>query len=213
MSFAFENFMHNLINLCLYNYCSNNPVTYTDPDGNDFLWADWNTSTNEMILTYVVEPEYGKPYALKKLQFTVTNYVRNELNGQRINPDVKTKPVRGISNWYYPRNFPKGIWNIEKSIPKDGSDKYLGKVFIPTDAVQEVPVYGPTTSPMPTKDNETELNPIGMQLDTAYGFHFSASNTTLGCGRTDTQENALDFAKLSDKALDSKNGRSFVYVH
>ena len=75
---------------------------------------------------------------------------------------------------------------------------YLGEIFIPTDAHQEVPVYGDATSPMPEKKDGELPNRNGTQEDTAYGFHYSASSTTLGCGKGDTQENINKFAQWSD---------------
>ena len=90
---------------------------------------------------------------------------------------------------------------------------YLGEVFIPTDAHQEVPVYGDATSPMPEKKDGELPNRTGTQEDTAYGFHYSASSTILGCGKGDTQENINKFAQWSDQAINSEDGASYVYVH
>lgn len=188
-------------------------MKYVDPTGNDFLFADYDKSTNTMKLTYYYLGSSNNLIGISTYSFTVTNEVRNELNGLRENPDAKTLPSSGSRNWYYPRKFPNGIWNIRKSEPKDGSDPYLGEVFIPTDAHQEVPVYGDVNNAMPTVIDGNIPASTGVQDDTAYGFHASSSSTTLGCGKCDTQENANKFAEWSDRALNSKNGGSVVYVH
>ena len=193
----------------LYAYAANNPVRYIDPDGNDVLLADYNRTTNTMTLTYYKMDSNYRITGVYEYSFKMTNDVRNELNGKRVNPDVKTTPSSGKPNWYFPRWFPKGLWKIGKSIPKDGTDPYIGDVFIPTNAHQEVPVYGDAELPMPSEI----LEPVDTQDDTAYGFHFSASSTTLGCGKGDSQEDINKFARWSDQAIDSENGEAFVYVH
>ena len=183
-----------------------------DPDGNDILFADWNKTTNEIKLIYITEFPGGYTRVTYEANIDITNIVRNEINGWRLNPDVKTMPISGEPNWYFPRQFPNGFWSVGKSIPKDGSNSYLGLVFIPTDAHQLVPVYGSAKNKMPevTEDN---FCCVGFQDDTGYGLHFSSSSSTLGCGRIGSQQEALDYAKISDKALDSTNGVSYLYVH
>lgn len=132
-------------------------------------------------------------------------------HGLRQDPDIKTIPANGDPNWYYPREFPNGEWNILKSVPKDGS-KDFGTVFIPTNAHQTVPVYG--NSPEHPKCENGNL-PIatGTQEDTGYGFHYSDYQTTWGCGRGSTQPDITKFAKWSDQALSTFYGGSYVNVH
>ena len=109
--------------------------------------------------------------------------------------------------------MPLGTHNIGKSrAPGDAS---MGPVYIPTDAVQEVPVYGPY-SPL-SEPPSADTAPTGTQADTAYGFHMAIdpdNPSSWGCGMTQGAKAEADIrslAKLSDAAIDS-GGRAKVKV-
>jgi hypothetical protein len=204
----------NLVNLHVYHYAGNNPMKYVDPDGRDIFNAVYDRRKNTITATYLAEIKPGYfAHTGRVYTWIVSNDVRNELNGLRQNPDQKTMPPSGAndSRWYFPRVFPKGIWSILKSIPKDSPE--FGKVFIPTTAMQTVPTYGSINDPMPVADSHTKLTATGYQNDIGYGLHYSTYMTTLGCIRFNTQDDAFAFAGLSDKALSSPNGKSRLIVY
>jgi hypothetical protein len=63
-----------------------------NPDENDILFADWNKTTNEIKLIYITEFPGGYTRVTYEANIDITNIVRNEINGWRLNPDVKTMP-------------------------------------------------------------------------------------------------------------------------
>lgn len=133
--------------------------------------------------------------------FTVTNEIRNELNGRRQkgNPkEVVFSIIDGI--WgpaYMPRQFPKGNWHITSI--EYTQDPVFAPVKIKTNAKQEVTVWSLGTNG--GYDQPTDK----IVIDSGYHFHYSAnSKTTQGCGRMDSAKAALKFAKLCQMALDTK---------
>ena len=169
--------------------------------------------------------------------FSLSNHVRNELNGERASPDAVTTPADGSpSQFFYPRQFPLGVANIGKS--RAPSDPDMGPVYIPTDAKQEVPVYGvyaPGTSPQPlapigpAAPAQAPMGPpppvagagifvpTGSQMDTGYGFHEAVKPDkpfSWGCGMTkgaNAESDIKAMAKLSDAAINS-GGKATVKV-
>jgi hypothetical protein len=196
----------NLVNMHLYHYAGNNPVKYVDPDGRDTFVATFNRNANTITAVYT-NSTTGQTTAY---QWSVSNNVRNEINNQRSRPNARTIPSSGESNWYFPRSFPAGRWNIFRS-NHNPSDPASGSVFIPTNAHQEVPVYGPVSSPMPEPNTEGRYIPTEMQDDIGYGLHYSEGNTQ-GCIGFGSQADANAFADLSDQALNSSNGSSVLIV-
>jgi hypothetical protein len=89
----------------------------------------------------------------------------------------------------------------------------LGDVFIPTNAHQDVPVYGPVSNPIPEPDGEGRYAPIDTQNDIGYGLHYSPDPNTWGCIRFNSQAEANAFADLSDQAINSENGSSILIVN
>ncbi len=183
-----------------------------DPDGEDILLVRFNRSTNTITATYVEFDDAGEAAGISMYSWSASNNVRNELNGNRATPNVKTMPSSGKSEWYFPRTFPVGAWDAGKSQQKSGNPD-LGDVFVPTNAHHSVPTYGPGDKPMPMPDKDGLYYASKSQDDTGYGLHYSPSGYTLGCIGFETQEAANEYARLSDKALDSKNGRSMIFVY
>jgi hypothetical protein len=111
--------------------------------------------------------------------------VRSLKNGRR----KKNEVVKSIPSGkpYDPEPFPKGEWNISKSIPK--TDKYLAPFFIPTDAIRPVKVWH--LDEHGNYDAETRE----VVMDGGYGIHYSESNTTYGCIRV---TNKIDLINLRD---------------
>ena len=148
---------------------------------------------------------------IRTYAFNASNNVRNEINGQRTIPDIKTIPAnKETPEYYYPRTFPNGTFDVGKSQPVSASNpnaKYLGEVFIPTTATQLVPTYG-TKKPEP--DSNGNYVSTNTQNDSAYGLHYSPGKTQ-GCIAFGSQVEANGFADLSDKAIAS-GGKSKLSV-
>jgi hypothetical protein len=141
--------------------------------------------------------------------FVVTNNVRNEIdpnNVRRLHDQKEVRrtitSARTIGEPYMPRKFPKGTWSIVgvewwRRGLWDRAD--YGLVRIRTNAHQIVQTWILDASGGYDK-------PSGKYVDdSGYLFHYSDSRTTLGCGRIDTQENAIKFAKLVESGLSAGN--------
>ena len=172
----------------------------------DMFMAHFNKTANTILGISLKEVQPTKYRVEGNIQrWEVTNSVRNEINNERSEPDAKTFPLnaREERQYYFPREFPGGIWNIEKSVPKN--DDIFGKVYIPTTAYQSVSVYGPVSGAKPVKTKEGRFIPTDTQQDTAYGLHFSESGTTQGCIKFDSQPDADRFARITDSVI-AKSG-------
>ena len=144
--------------------------------------------------------------------FTVTNTVRNELNGLRRLHEASevrftVNADRAPGKPYMPRKFPKGVWEIT-AVEYQKDEKFdlhdYGLVRIRTNAHQKVQLW----SLGPDGGYDKPLQEF--VEDFGYLFHYSESSTTLGCGRIDSQPNALAFADLCIEAM--KNGHLYVEV-
>lgn len=146
--------------------------------------------------------------------FTVTNRVRNEIDPANVRRIGVASEVRYTVNAdrspgkpYMPRKFPKGVWEITGvEYQKDkGFDVHdYGQVRIRTNAHQKVQLWSIDVNGGYNKPLQEFVDDYG------YLFHYSESNTTLGCGRIDTQPNALALADLCLDAM--KNGHLYVEV-
>ena len=183
-------------------YVNNDPVNYVDLWGLDTFSSTYNKGSREINSKYIpTNPDGSIDYPnITEYTFNVSNNVSTKL--------ITTIPVKGTPEYYYPQNFPTGIWNIGKSVPVAGDDpqkQAKGDVFIPTNATQTVNTYGkkiPTAGALPTNTQE----------DAGYGLHFSNYKTTFGCIKIESQAEADLFASLSDKALNSDGGKSTFSV-
>lgn len=134
-------------------------------------------------------------------QLTVTNRVRNELNGSRKlhNPKEVVKAiVNGVYGpAYMPRQFPKGIWNITEIEYTKARD--FAPIKIKTDAHQKVQTWALD------KSNGYD-HPLDVFVDDfGYYLHWSEfSLTTLGCGRVETENEVRRLAELIETALKAK---------
>lgn len=98
--------------------------------------------------------------------------VRNLENGRRLRDEiVYTIPYRKP---YSPDVFPPGLWQIGK--PRPRSDAYRAPWFIPTNAARMTKVWE-------VREGRYVKETSEWTLDEDFGFHASASPTTLGCGR------------------------------
>jgi hypothetical protein len=179
-------------------YVNNDPVNYIDPWGLDSMYSTYIRGSGKIVSTYIpTNPDGTRDYtSIKTYSFSASNDVTTNIKNT-ILEDGST------GEYYYPQNFPTGTWDVEKSrkvSPDEEQARYLGTVFVRTTAHQTVQTYG-TEVPSPG-DKST-----GTQEDYAYGVHFRIGSTA-GCLAIGTQEEMEQFAALSDKALESKDGKS-----
>lgn len=119
--------------------------------------------------------------------------VKNELNHKRPSgPDdtnvFYTSPFPGEAAVpAMPRPFPIGEWKVTKikAYPDWIKDAYTHPYYFGTDAWQWLDEWA-------LDDGGRYLEPTGRKVrDTAYGFHYSVSYTTLGCIRIATINDLL----------------------
>lgn len=147
-------------------------------------------------------------------EFNVTNRVRNEIDPANVRRLHEASEVRYTVNAdrspgkpYMPRKFPKGVWEItgveyQKDQNFDIHD--YGQVRIRTNAHQQVQLWSLDVNGGYDKPIQQLVDDFG------YLFHYSESGTTLGCGKIDTQNNAIVIAELCERALD--NGHLYIEV-
>ena len=190
-----------------YLYCSADPVNYVDLWGLDMLRMTYIKGSNKLQIVKFPVNEYGDVIAneVKRVgEFEVSNNVRNELNGLREEPNALTSPVSGTPEYYYPRDFPTGTWKVYA--PRESTNPEIKGLFIPTNAVQEVPVYGKTEEER-LQDDDGNFLPTGTQLDSAYGLHAcNSSSYTQGCIRLKDINDSKQIVNIINEVLATKGG-------
>jgi hypothetical protein len=128
-------------------------------------------------------------------EYPVTNRIRTLRDGTRkIDEVVRTIPGNLP---YDPQPFPKGVWKITGvEWQKPESFPVYGPVKIRTDAWQWVKVW------QLDGDGDYEKETAQLVRDTGYLLHYTVFNTTLGCIRLDSPEDAIDIAKVIEAALE-----------
>lgn len=163
--------------------------------------------SNKLQIVKFPVNEYGDVIAneVKRVgEFEVSNNVRNELNGLREEPNAKTSPVSGTPEYYYPRDFPTGTWKVYA--PRESTNPEIKGLFIPTNAVQEVSVYGKTEEER-LQDDDGNFLPTGTQLDSAYGLHAcNSSSYTQGCIRLKDIDDSNQIVNIINEVLATKGG-------
>jgi hypothetical protein len=129
--------------------------------------------------------------------FPVSNRIRTVRDGTREAPEV----VRSIPDNlpYDPRPFPKGLWHItglDWQKEKGFDPRTYGPVKIRTDAWQLVNVWELDGDGDYLRETERRVK------DTCYWLHYSVFNTTLGCIRLASPEDAVSAANIIARALD-----------
>ena len=121
-------------------------------------------------------------------KYKATCAVRNELNKWRKpNEIVETMPMVGAGSPYYPRSFPTGVWEV--GTPEYTEAPAFAPVKIPTNAARRVLLQNVVGGEYAGENGETHM-------DQAYHLHYAAdTNTTLGCIRLDSAEDAMNIAK------------------
>lgn len=164
-----------------------------------------------MTITY---ESAGNNLVIGEIVFTVTNFVRNEIDRVYKRTLHDPKEVRYTINKdrtkgkpYMPRKFPKGLCEITTVEYHDAvkfDPKEYGTVRVRTNATQAVEVW--TLDKAGGYDKPTgEFVP-----DYGYLIHYSPSNTTLGCLRATTQESMTKIAELVEAAL--REGKVYLNV-
>jgi hypothetical protein len=129
--------------------------------------------------------------------FSISNRIRTVRDGTRKAYDV----VRTIPGDYPydPQPFPRGAWRVtavEWQKEKGFDPRTYGPVKIRTDAWQWVNVWELDNDGDYLRETEKRVK------DTAYLFHYTAFNTTLGCIRLYSPGDAIVIANIIARALD-----------
>lgn len=200
-----------------YAYCAFDPVNFLDWLGlmgvtvdfgiKSLTLAQFDRDARSLTVTHYEKTPEGSIVVSNLATMTVTAHsdVRNEINGLRSSPDIKTMPANAETpQYYYPRGFPDGTYAVGKSYTPSNT-REMGTIAIPTNATQTVPTYGTTT---PGRNNGGTYTATGTQVDAGYLIHL-AGDYTLGCIGMNSQSNVNDYAALSDKAINS-GGTSII---
>jgi hypothetical protein len=129
-------------------------------------------------------------------EYKISCVVRTILEGTRQSYEV----IKSIPQLYPvdPRPFPKGVWKIT-GVDWQAKSKFdintYGTVKIKTDASQKLPIW--------TLDSEGDYKSVTTDttIDTCYWLHYSKSNTTLGCIRLDSIQDAEEIAHFVEDVL------------
>jgi hypothetical protein len=129
-------------------------------------------------------------------EYPISNRLRTLRDGTRQSCEV----VRTIPDNlpYDPQPFPKGLWKITGIEWHKGSrfDRYTyGPVKIRTDAWQWVNIWSLDADGDYLREKEKRVQ------DTGYLLHYSEFNTTLGCIRLNSPEDAIAIAEAIAEAM------------
>jgi uncharacterized protein RhaS with RHS repeats len=192
-----------------YAYVGNDPVNFVDPMGLDSLYSHFDKD-REKLSTYYFHTTDNGTFTGKVAvdSFTATNNVQKTV--ERTIPDKEL---------YIPESFPNGRWNLDQSVTKNNDA--FGPLIIPTNASRNVQTL------IPDPLNPGSYIPSGGSVtDWGYGFHgggYTSDETyepsennrvednTFGCIRL-SNDDIITLANLSDAAINSKNGDSYVIV-
>ena len=147
------------------------------------------------------------------IHFKVWCHVRNEIDPKYIRRlhdpnEVVFAIVNGVQTKipYMPRKFPKGTFEIitVEFVPKTDQQKDFWPVKIRTNASQDVEVWELDENKGYKKGTGKFVRDGGLLI------HYSWSNTTLGCGR---EESEIQVRKLAQMIIDGfSTGRVFLEV-
>ena len=134
-----------------------------------------------------------------------TCLVRNEINGLRGKCEVVYSTLAdGTQGYpYYPRQFPKGTWNVFAPLPRTGP--YEAPWFIPTDAHQSVQTWE-----LDADGCYAQPAPGIVVEDYAYGLHHSVARETYGCIKIATAEDVVWIAQEIAARLKAGEGVQVV---
>jgi hypothetical protein len=129
--------------------------------------------------------------------FSITNKVRSLKEGTRHSYEVALSLPDQLP--YDPHSFPKGLWDITGlhwQKDKKFDPGTYGPVKIITDAWQMVNVWK-------LDENGDYLEETDRLVkDSGYLLHYSGSNTTLGCIRLNSAEDAILIANVIQRVFD-----------
>jgi hypothetical protein len=130
-------------------------------------------------------------------EYRVSNTVRTLRDGTRKSYDVVLSIPDSLP--YDPQPFPKGVWKItsvEWQKERNFDLRTYGPVKIRTDAWRMVNVWQLDADGDYLRETDMRVR------DICYWLHYSSFNTTLGCIRLASPEDAIKIANIITCALD-----------
>ena len=115
--------IYNTVNLHVYHYAGNNPVKYTDPDGNDFILSVYKSAGKMDVTRTPIRgtPAYDRGSVVSRNMDVVTNVVRNLPDRTSIS-DTSRVQESGQGNYTNPTQMTSGIYSLgETRAPKSGN--------------------------------------------------------------------------------------------
>jgi hypothetical protein len=159
----------NYVNMHMYHYAGNNPVKYTDPDGNDLILVV-HKSRGEMNV--IRTPTYNQGTPVSQDMGVVTSVVKDSPGHNAIASDTRRtqKTGEGLTN---PSQMPAGTYPLIKArAPSTGEGKY-GSDDLGLDIGFSQILQGVDATNMPIE---------GLTLkDDGYMIHITPYGNTNGC--------------------------------
>ena len=183
-----------------FSYCNGDPVNFIDFWGleandkgyTDVLLTYLKNGNDKLFVTTINYDANGAIISISIQSFHATNRV--------LTPKERGDPVLYKNYYYYPEQFPDGIWNVDKS--HASTDPYVGPKSMSTDAERDVDTYD--------KINDKYIKNNKKKRDDGYSIHSGIGETTKGCIKMST-EDLEALSKIVDNAIDS-GGKATLFV-